>query len=64
VSIARCDKDELEMIHPFEYVYMLFMCLELSTFILILIFFFRTNPFAHVKLRRTVTNDRSAPIIE
>ncbi|CAL8290446.1 unnamed protein product [Merluccius merluccius] len=24
----------------------------------------RTNPFAHVKLRRTVTNDRSAPIIE
>ncbi|XP_061633248.1 brain-specific angiogenesis inhibitor 1-associated protein 2 isoform X2 [Phyllopteryx taeniolatus] len=24
----------------------------------------RTNPFAHVRLRRTVTNDRSAPIIE
>ncbi|KAM3614032.1 uncharacterized protein V6R79_008789 [Siganus canaliculatus] len=24
----------------------------------------RVNPFAHVRLRRTVTNDRSAPIIE
>ncbi|KAL6109405.1 uncharacterized protein ACO6RY_12543 [Pungitius sinensis] len=24
----------------------------------------RANPFAHVRLRRTVTNDRSAPIIE
>ncbi|KAL0985187.1 hypothetical protein UPYG_G00153880 [Umbra pygmaea] len=24
----------------------------------------RTNPFAHVRLRKTVTNDRSAPIIE
>ncbi|CDQ94673.1 unnamed protein product [Oncorhynchus mykiss] len=23
-----------------------------------------TNPFAHVRLRKTVTNDRSAPIIE
>ncbi|XP_031431765.1 brain-specific angiogenesis inhibitor 1-associated protein 2 isoform X2 [Clupea harengus] len=24
----------------------------------------RTNPFAHVRLRKTVTNDRSAPVIE
>ncbi|KAG8434081.1 hypothetical protein GDO86_012452 [Hymenochirus boettgeri] len=24
----------------------------------------RTNPFAHVKLKRTVTNDRSAPVIQ
>ncbi|XP_049903792.1 brain-specific angiogenesis inhibitor 1-associated protein 2 isoform X1 [Epinephelus moara] len=24
----------------------------------------RTNPFAHIRLRKTVTNDRSAPIIE
>ncbi|XP_007441282.3 brain-specific angiogenesis inhibitor 1-associated protein 2-like [Python bivittatus] len=24
----------------------------------------RTNPFAHVKLKRTVTNDRSAPLIQ
>ncbi|KAL4616687.1 brain-specific angiogenesis inhibitor 1-associated protein 2-like isoform X1 [Arapaima gigas] len=24
----------------------------------------RTNPFAHVRLRKTVTNDRSAPLIE
>uniref|UniRef100_H3CRM0 BAR/IMD domain-containing adapter protein 2 n=1 Tax=Tetraodon nigroviridis TaxID=99883 RepID=H3CRM0_TETNG len=25
---------------------------------------FRINPFAHIRLRKTVTNDRSAPIIE
>uniref|UniRef100_A0A8C5PGM9 BAR/IMD domain-containing adapter protein 2 n=1 Tax=Leptobrachium leishanense TaxID=445787 RepID=A0A8C5PGM9_9ANUR len=24
----------------------------------------RTNPFAHVKLKRTITNDRSAPVIQ
>ncbi|XP_041961691.1 brain-specific angiogenesis inhibitor 1-associated protein 2 isoform X1 [Alosa sapidissima] len=24
----------------------------------------RTNPFAHIRLRKTVTNDRSAPVIE
>lgn len=29
-----------------------------------LFFPFRINPFAHIRLRKTVTNDRSAPIIE
>uniref|UniRef100_A0A8D2Q915 BAR/IMD domain containing adaptor protein 2 like 2 n=1 Tax=Varanus komodoensis TaxID=61221 RepID=A0A8D2Q915_VARKO len=34
-----------------------------STDAKVMIFFMRTNPFATVKLRPTVTNDRSAPII-